>query len=261
MSTTIRVVSVVLLASMLSGCTGGATSDTSRSAPPGVILAAESGSELGNGRPTVSFDGLMVRRRVVVAVHPTPDADLAMLRDALNRAASGRGLTLSEISPDVLGAGVLEHMVPELIVALPSDATVADGGELVDLAFGQDRVFQGLDHVHINSVLVHDLRFTVGSADPAAVAEAIALEGILSDALGNYETVVGGRELGIGYTGPLLSDTTVESVRRGIARGAGVAAEDVTVSPRSGTGAGVDMDREPSEPPVLEDKTSHDHTG
>jgi hypothetical protein len=258
---TIRVVSVVLLASVLSGCTGGAPSGTATSAPPGVVLAAVSGSELGNGRPIVSYDGLMVRRRIVVAVHPTPDADLGMLRTALYTAAGGRGLTLSEISPDVLGAGVLQHMVPELIVVLPSDATAAEGGELVDLAFTKDRAFPGLDHVHIASVLVHDLRFTVGSADPAAVAEAITLEGILSDSLGKYETVVDGRELEIGYTGPLLSDTTVESVRGGIARGAGVAAEEVTVSPRSGTGAGVDMDKEPLEEAVPEDATDHDHAG
>jgi hypothetical protein len=256
----VRVVSVVLLASVLSGCTGGAQSGTSTSAPPGVVLAAEPGSELGNGRPIVGYDGLMVRRRIVVAIHPTPDADLGVLRTALYTAAGGHGLTLSEISPDVLGAGVLQHMVPELIVLLPSDATVADGGELADLAFSKARVFPGLDHVHIASVLVHDLRFTVGSADPSAVAEAIALEGIVSDALGNYETVVGG-QLEIRYTGPLLSDATVESVRGGIARGAGVAAGEVTVSPRSGTGAGVDMEKEPVEDVVPEDATSHDHAG
>ena len=243
-------VSVVLASSLLAGCTAGAPPGSRPSDLSGVVLTSGSGSELGNGRPQVSYDGLMVRRRIVVAIHPAPDADLVTLSAALSSAASGRGLTLSEISPDVLGAGVLQHMVPELILALPGDATVADGGELVDLAFSQDRVFPGLDHVHIESVLVHDLRFTVGPADPASVAEAIALEGILSDALGNYETVVGGRELEIGYTGPLLSDTTVESVRRGLARGAGVTAEEVTVSPRSGTGPGVDMDKEPADASV-----------
>jgi hypothetical protein len=35
-------------------------------------------------------------------------------------------------------------------------------------------------------VLVHDLQFTVASSDPAALAESIAAEGFLSDALGNY---------------------------------------------------------------------------
>lgn len=35
-------------------------------------------------------------------------------------------------------------------------------------------------------MLVHDLQFTVASSDPAALAESIATEGILSDALGNY---------------------------------------------------------------------------
>ena len=75
------------------------------------------------------------------------------------------------------------------------------------------RRFPGLDHVHVAQVLVHDLRFTVSSPAPATVGEAIALEGILADALGNYDTRVGDGELELSYTGPLLSDKTVEAVR------------------------------------------------
>lgn len=253
-----KAVSVVLLASLLSGCTAGAPSGSPVPALTGVVLAAEPGSELGNARPTVSYDGLMVRRRIAVAVHPAPDADVVKLRAALLTAADGADLVVSDISPDVLDAETLDHIVPELIVALPAGATVDDGGRLVDLAFGHEQAFPGLDHVHIASVLVHDLRFTVASADPDAVAGAIDVEGILSDALGNYQTHAGDGELELSYTGPLLSDLTIQAVREGIARGAGILAGDVKVSPRSSTGTGVDMKKEPQEASVAEDGT---HSG
>jgi hypothetical protein len=200
----------------------------------------------------------MVRRRIAVAVHPAPDADVDKLRTALFSAADSLGLAVSPISPDVLGASVLQHTVPELIVALPADATIADGGELVDLAFGHDQAFPGLEHVHVAQVLVHDLRFTVSTSTPGTVAEAITLEGILADALGNYDTRVGDGELEFAYTGPLLSDKTVEAVRRGIARAAGNSADDVKVAPRSETGTGVDMAKEPAEAAAAEEPV-HGH--
>ncbi len=40
-------------------------------------------------------------------------------------------------------------------------------------------------------MLVHDLRFTVRAADPAALTAALAREGILADALGSYSTSSG----------------------------------------------------------------------
>ena len=95
-------------------------------------------------------------------------------------------------------------------------------------------------------VLVHDLRFTVKATDPPVMAAAIAREGILADALGDYSTSAGSGRLDITYTGPLLSDDLVEQVRRGIARGEGVQPSSVTVSPRSTTGVGVDMAKEPA---------------
>ncbi|MHA7299674.1 hypothetical protein [Pseudarthrobacter sp. MDT1-22] len=250
-------VSVVLASSLLAGCTG-APPGSRPTDPSGVVLTSGSGSELGNGRPQVSYDGLMVRRRIVVAIHPAPDADLVTLSAALSSAAGSLGLAVSPISPDVLGANVLQHTVPELIVALPSDATIDDGGELVNLAFGHDLAFPGLDHVHVAQVLVHDLRFTASSANPGALAEAIALEGILADALGNYDTHASDGELELGYTGPLLSDKTVEAVRLGVARAAGNTADDVKVAPRSGTGTGVDMDKEPADASVAREPV-HGH--
>lgn len=240
-------VSVVLASSLLAGCTAGAPPGSPPTDPSGMVLTAGLDPELGNSRPQVSYDGLMVRRRIVVAIYPAPGADLDKLRTALSTAAGSLGLAVSQISPDVLGAKALQDTVPEIIVALPSDAASAHGGELVDLAFGHDLSFTGLDQVHVAQVLVHDLRFTVNSANPQAVANGIALEGILADALGNYEARAGGKELELGYTGPLLSDKTVEAVRRGVARAAGTTADAVKVAPRSGTGTGVEMDNEPAE--------------
>jgi len=111
-------------------------------------------------------------------------------------------------------------------------------------------------------VLVHDLRFTAGSANPAALAGAIAREGILSDALGSYGTTLGRHELEITYTGPPLSDDLVESVRDGIARRAGIQPAGVTVAPRTTTGVGVDMTKEPTPAPapaIAEISTAHNH--
>ena len=253
-------VSAVLATSLLAGCTAGAPPGFRPSAPTGVALTSGSGSDLGNGRPQVGFDGLMVRRRIVVALHQAPDTDLEKLRTALSTAAASLGLAVSPMPPDVLGASALQHGTPELVVALPSDATVADGGEMVNLAFGPGLSFPGLDHVHVAQVLVHDIRFSVSSADPGAVSEAIAMEGILSDALGNYDSHAGDGELELGYTGPLLSDKTVEAVRGGIARSAGSDAEDVKVSPRSDTGTGVDMEKEPVEAAAA-GQPSHGNSG
>jgi hypothetical protein len=235
-----------LLVLALSACTGGT------SGPPAIPATAaavnlETGTDVGNGRPAVSHDGLMVRRRVVIAVHPTPETDVASLRSQLERAAAERGITLSDVSPDVLDDAVLEQLDPGLTVSLPADGTREDAGALADRAFGPIGSFTGVDSVHIASVLVHDLQFAVPSSDPASLAASIESEGILADALGNYTTSLDSGTLAVGYTGPLLSDALVESVRAGMARDAGVGPGDVTLSPRSTSGEGVDLSREPAQ--------------
>jgi hypothetical protein len=257
-----------LLVLALGGCTGGTPAPAppalSAGAAPGVgPVSLERGTDVGNGRPAVSHDGLMVRRRVVIAVHPAPDADPGAARARIEQAATARGVVLSDISPDVLEPTVLEHISPEIILVLPAGSTRENAEKLADLAFGPEGSYPGVEHVHVASVLVHDLRFTVASADPAALARSIAAEGILSDALGNYATAVDRGALTVSYTGPLLSDALVESVRTGMARGAGVDPADVTLAPRSATGEGVDMSLEPEPAPVPEpapdDKGDHSH--
>lgn len=250
-------ISAVLASALLAGCTSGAPPGPDTSSPP-VVSRTGTLSDRGNDRPPVSYDGLMVRRRVVVAVQPAQDAQLEKLRAALSSAAGRLVLALSPVSPDVLSARVLQETVPRLVVALPADATVADGGRLVNLAFGQDLAFPGLEDVHVTQVLVHDLRFTASSANPGALAEAIEREGILADALGNYDTRAGDSELEFSYTGPLLSDKTVQAVRAGVAHAAGNTPDDVTVAPRVATGTGVDMDKEPADASVSPE-TGHGH--
>ena len=257
-----------LLVLALSACTGGTPSPAPASpsagaAPSAAPVSLETGTDVGNGRPTVSNDGLMVRRRAVIAVHPAEGAELGAPRARLEQTAAASGVVLSEIPPDVLEPAILAHLAPELILALPAGSTGEDAEKLAELAFGPEGSYPGVEHVHVASVLVHDLRFSVASADPAALARAVAEEGILSDALGNYGTSLDKGALTVSYTGPLLSDALVESVRVGLARGAGVNAADVTLGPRSATGEGVDMSLEPEpapEPePSAEDGGTHSH--
>ena len=251
MSRPVGVASAVLLALALAGAgVGPAVADTDQR--PRAVSAAhfesdERGEDVGNNRPTVSYDGLMVRRRVVLGVHPVPEADFVQLRNALEMAATRAGLTLADISPNVLGPIVLDHLVPEMTMVLPPSVSFSDAERLIDPASYPDGSIPGVDHIHVESVLVHDLRFTIRSSDPAAATDAIAREGILSDALGTYDTAHGNGELVITYTGPLLSDELVASVRVGVARGARAEPGAVTVSARSAVGVGVDMATEPEE--------------
>jgi hypothetical protein len=92
---------------------------------------------------------------------------------------------------------------------------------------------------------LHDLRFEVAAADPAQVADLIATEGIVANAIGSCSTTFGAGLLALDYVGTLLSDALVESVRVGVARGADAASAEVAVRPESKTGVGVDTAIEP----------------
>ena len=247
----------VVLSVALGGCTGQPVSSTLPATPSAAAPQAEEGQDVGNSRPTVGYDGLMVRRRVVVAVHSAMDADLAGLRMKLESAAEQQGLTLADMSPDVLEPAILEHVMPEVLVALPASATLDDGRSLVTQVSGPDTERLGAEHFHVLQALIHDLRFSIPTPDPGALALAVDREGILADALGNYRTTAVNGGLDISYTGPLLGDEVVESVRSGIARQAHAAASAVTVEPASTDGAGVDM---ASEPPWQPETTQEAHS-
>lgn len=255
-----RPVAVVLLVLGLTGCTAVAEPVPPSPAGAAVAVAGEAGADLGNGRPAVSFDGLLVRRRVVLAIRSHDPADLAELRGQLDWAAGRLRLSLSDVSPTVLDADVLEQLRPQLIVALPEGGTVGDAGAILDLVSSAGGTLPAGVQFQIGPVLVHDLRFTVRTGDPVALQEAIDREGILADALGDYRTSSGRGELRIDYTGPLLSDDLIRSIRGGIAGAASAEAEDVSVSPRSTEGIGVQMETEPA-PGAAPTPTPHGHTG
>ncbi|MGN7253379.1 MULTISPECIES: hypothetical protein [unclassified Arthrobacter] len=272
MKNPLLMISGVVLALGLAGCTGvvqagpvappvPAVASSAAGQADTVLAQAEEGQDLGNGRPVVSYDGLMVRRRVVIAVHAGLDGDVAGIRKRLDAAAAARGTVLTSISPDVLEPEVLQRVVPEVIVALPATATPDDGRAIVHAATEQGMKQLGVNNFYVLPVLVHDLRFSVATADPAAVSAAVDREGILSDALGNYDTIAKDGQLSISYMGPLLGDDIVESVRDGISRQAHTPAESVSVEPRSVSGTGVDMAVEPPwDPEQLITGPDHTHT-
>ena len=253
-----RLAPAMLLVLILSGCTAGVVASDLL---PQSTIAREPGADLGNDRPDVTFDGLMVRRRVALAVQTDENADLPGLRAELERRATDASLTLSDIPPDVLPAGLLDQTVPVLTMLLPAGTTTAQTRALVgseaslsSLSASQDSTFFVID------VLVHDLRFEIAAADPAQVADSMATEGIVADAIGNYSTTFSAGLLAVDYVGPLLSDSVVESVRVGIARGAGAAPAEVAVRPESVTGVGVDMAIEPLPAPAVIAQTMVDHS-
>ncbi len=237
-----RLAAVLSLWLALSGCLAGRHGEHQGSAVGQVLANAETGADIGNDPPQVSHDGLIVRRRVVLAFRIGTTGDLRRLDHRLALAARRGGLTAATVSPSVLDAADLERLAPNLVVALSQDATPADGQHLMRRAQLTARL-TGLDvrDHEVASVLVHDLRFTLRTPQPGEVSRGIDREGILADALGSYGTRLGTHRLDIVYTGPLLSDRLLQSVRRGIARPAHVGARAVSVAHRSTRGTGVDL--------------------
>jgi hypothetical protein len=182
------------------------------------------------------------------------------MRAELARRTSDARLTLSDIAPDVLPAGLLDQAVPVLTMLLPAGTTTAQTRALIgpEAFFSSSLECPDLTFFVVD-VLVHGRRFEVAVADPAQVADSIATEGIISDAIGTYSTTLGEGKLGVDYVGPLLSDSLIESVRVGIARGAGTAPAEVAVRPESVTGVGVDMAIEPLPAPAVIAETIMDH--
>ena len=187
----------------------------------------------------------MIRRRIAVAIYGLNDVEVPRLRESMQLAGADSIDAISEISPNVLGGEVLEQAVPAITLMLPTETASDDATRAAKSALARSDVAVETDAYILANVLVHDLRFTIPARTPTAVRDVIAQEGILSDALGNYTVRVGDGELSIFYTGTLLSDEVVESVREGMARAAGTQAGKVAVLPRSLAGTGVDLATEP----------------
>jgi hypothetical protein len=235
--------SVTAAAALLLGVWRNPAPDPVPAAAP-VIQVGEG----GNGRPVVSYDGLMVRRCTAVAVYPAVPGSAPAVRRALRAAGARAGLALVDVPPDVLSPATLQRQVPEVVDCVPPGT---------DTARLLARPLPGEDHHLVESVLVHDLAFTVRPTGrtPAALAAALDREGILADSLGRYDVRVAGPALRILYTGLLLGDDEVTTVRAAIARWSGGAA--VTVGPRSPTGPGVRLADEPPPAPALPDDAHH----
>jgi hypothetical protein len=225
-----------------------------------VVAVAKGGSDVGDARPQVSYDGLMIRRRETLALRTGAAVDVRGFVRDLTRASGGAGVRLAVTSPDVLDAAQLERMTPAVVLSLPAGATPAQARDAMRLALSTARR-DGLlvrDHA-VERVLVHDLRFTVPTAHAVQVARAITREGILSDALGSYTAQRGARRLDLLYTGPLLSDRLLLTVRQGVARAARVGLGAVTVTPRCTTGSGVFLADEPAPPTPSSSVSSGGH--
>ena len=248
MRSTLAVAALAVSAVLACGAASAATSPAPVPGQDTSTTVADDGSDVGNGRPVVTHDGLMVRRLAVVALRVDPRSDTATAGSVLRSAAERLGTAVTSVSTSVLDAAVLERLRPDLVEALPLGATTAQAHRLADVAFGAHDA-GAVEDVAVELVLVHDLRFTLRTSDPVGVARAVAREGILSDALGSYTTRVVPGQLDVLYTGPLLSDRLVDLVRAGIARPARESADAVTLGPRSTRGGGVDLTTEPLPPP------------
>lgn len=259
-----RLAGVLALGLALTGClgVGGAGHGDAQPGVAAFLAAAEAGSDVGNDRPRSSFDGPMVRRREVLAFRVGTDADLPRIARRLAVAGRRTHVAVWPISAGVLDPADLERLAPDLVVALGAGATAEDGEHVMRRVVLAARL-TGLDlqDHQVASVLAHDLRFTLRTPHPARVSRAIDREGILADALGTYTTRVHAHRLVIAYTGPLLSDALLQSVRRGIARPAHVPRGAVAVGPLSARGSGVDLADEPSPPPADSSVApdAHDH--
>ncbi|TFD07681.1 hypothetical protein [Cryobacterium sp. TMT1-66-1] len=213
----------------------------------------------------MTFDGLMVRRRVALAVRADENTDIPVLRAELEQRATDASLTLSDIASEVLPVGLLDQAVPAPTMLLPAGTEAAQARALVGPAVIRPEESVSTESAtedptyFVVDVLVHDLRFEVEADEPAQAADLIATEGIVADAIGSYGTALGDGLLAVDYVGPLLSDRLIESVRIEIARGAGTAASQVAVRPESLTGVGVDMATEPFPAPAAIAQTMVDH--
>jgi hypothetical protein len=227
----LSVASAVLLSITASACTAEAPPID----PPEPRATAVPGAESGNSRPLVSFDGPMVRRRVVLAL-VSSGADVAAVRAALEPVAARLGMDLTDLPGTVLDPEDLEESFPELTLALPEGRRTVDARALIEASPG---AAIPAESIRLATVLVHDLAFTVPAADPGGAGRSIDAEGILSDVLGHYDLAREGSALSVGYTGPLLSDESIGAVRVGMARAADTDPSAVGVFPRTPTGGGV----------------------
>jgi hypothetical protein len=209
-----------------------ATSNTIVAVKP--IPNDDAGDELA----TTTYNGPMVRYRVAIAVHVLNgindgrDTRVAHTRQQMITDAPAERIgTLTEADFAVFSPTLLNYLVPNLTMVLPEGATLADGDRLM-----RNHTYPYVGFYFVDQVQVHDIAFTVSTPDPRSVSTYVDREGVLTDSLGKYKTVIQPHSVTFNYFGAILSDSQIISDREAIARAADVSGIDkVNVYPVIGT--------------------------
>ncbi len=225
------------------------------SGSPAVKPAAQvSDDDAGDKQATTSYDGPMVRRRVAIALHVAKGADPARIKREMRRAADQEKVgPLTDATFAVFSADMLNYLVPEMTVVLPEGTTTEDGEVLM-----RDHAFTGVTFYLVQNVLMHDLTFAVipHGVTPEQAQAGEDAEGVLSDSLNHYTTVLQRSGLTVRYLGAIISDSEVQAVREAMARAADVTPAQVAVE-ASMPGPGVDLSN--GEPDLTDDLATHHH--
>lgn len=218
-------------------------------------VAAVVVDDAGDDQATTSFDGPMVRRRAAIAIHPVAGADRGHITAELQAAA--RAAKIGELAPAtfaVFSEEMLNYLVPEMTFVAPEGVAVS-----ATEAMMRDHQPKDVAFYLVQPVLVQDLTFAVIPGDgvnPRKVRARADREGVLTDSLGSYRTLVQRAGVTVRYFGAILSDGTIQTVREALGRAAEVPAERVQVSPNE-PGPGVDL--ADGLPHLTDDESTH-HT-
>lgn len=188
-----------------------------------------SANDAGDGPIVSSYDGPMIRYRVAVAVHVLDNAQAVHARVSRQMAAAApaeRIGTLTESSFSVFSSELLSYLVPNLTMVLPENSTLEDGERLM-----RNHHYPDVGFYLVEQVRMHDIAFTVYSANPRQVSTDVDREGVLTDSLGKYKTTVNPYSTVFSYFGPVLSDSQILADRESIARAVGVNVSKVIVTP------------------------------
>jgi hypothetical protein len=224
--------------------------------PATTPVAPVAADDAGDRQATTTFDGAMVRRRAAIAIRPAPGADHDRITAELQAAA--RAAKVGELEPAtfaVFSEEMLTYLVPEMTFVAPEDAAVS-----ATEAMMRDRQPADVAFYLVQPVLVHDLTFAVipaAGVTPKAVKDRADREGVLTDSLGRYSTLVQRAGITVRYFGAILSDGQIRTVREALGRAAGVPAARVHVSANE-PGPGVEL--VDGAPPHLVDDESTRHT-
>jgi hypothetical protein len=202
------------LALLLSGCT--------------VAAATPSEGERGDGQVVPPLDGEFISQRAAVALAVDDEVD----REPVEEAALAAAAALDH-DPQLTYASVLRSATagtrPHITVVLEEGTAAEEAQHVLDELATHDAA-AGVLEQHAVTVYAHDIVLTADVDDGPGTAEALALEGILFDALGFHEVEAEADRVTIRYVGPLLSTSQLDSAVTAVARAGAVDAEAVRLS-------------------------------